>query len=87
MADVFTTSREKAAVDHVKASASELLMVYPLLRHFAATVIRPTRKLAAEVASLNCLCALLDTMVAAKRGRAVEAVELTKQFLVAHKVG
>lgn len=84
--DVFSAAREKAASDHMKASASELLMVFPIVRHFALTVIRPTGQLASETKSLCALCALVDMYVAAKRGTRGDAMGKTTAFLEAHKV-
>lgn len=65
--DVFSDAREKASAETLKCSASELLGAYPLLRHFAATVIEPTGAMVAERRSLRRLCAMLDGFVAAKR--------------------
>lgn len=84
--DVFSAARERAASDHMKASASELLMVFPIVRHFALTVIRPTGRLALETKSLCALCALLDIYVAAKRGSRSDAMGKTTSFIEAHKV-
>lgn len=64
---VFTLSREKASTDNFKASASEVLLIFPLLREFALQVVRPTRTLEKEVASLLALCGVLDRILEAKR--------------------
>ena len=41
--EVFTAARERASSEAFKASASELMMAYPLLRKFAQDVVAPTR--------------------------------------------
>jgi hypothetical protein len=51
----------------VKASASELLGLYGLLRHFMDTMV-PNDVLLPELASFRALCEYLDTIVMAKRG-------------------
>ena len=84
--DVFSAAREKAANNHMKANASELLLAFPIMRHFALTVIRPTGRLASETNSLCALCALVDMYVAAKRGARGDAMVKTTAFLEAHKV-
>ena len=83
--DVFTRAREKSSTDHVKTSASELLMVFPLVREFALTLVRPTGKLALEVNSMVSLCKVLDCMLAAKRGQGADALRAVQAFLVAHR--
>lgn len=82
---MFTPGREKASTETLKAAASELLLVYPLVRHFATTVIAPTGKLVRELRSLMHLCALLDGMAAAKKGQSSDNVKITRDFLEAHK--
>jgi len=42
-------------------------MVFPLARHFAETVIRPTGQLTAEVKSLCALRKVLDGFLATKQ--------------------
>ena len=82
---MFSESREKASTDHLKASTSELLMAFPLVRHFAVTLVQPLGKLSAECRSLLALCALVDAFLAAKHGRAADAARWTSEFLEAHK--
>lgn len=85
VADVFTPGREKASTETLKAAASELLLIYPLLRHFVMTVIVPTGSLVRESRSLMLLCAILDGMSAAKKGQSSDTVQITRAFLEAHK--
>ena len=54
--DVFTTSREKSSTESFKSSASELLMLFPMLRHFGLTVVAPTKN-ATRKSHLWWLCA------------------------------
>ena len=60
-------------------------MIYPVFRHFVTTVIKPTGKLVRESRSLMHLCALLDGMSAAKKGQSSDLVQITRDFLEAHK--
>lgn len=85
VADVFSGARERAASDHMKASASELLMAFPVIRHFCLSVVQPTGALQLGLRSVKALCSLLDLMVGAKRGRLVDAVRRTQEFLIQHK--
>jgi len=69
MAEVFSPSRERASAETFKASASEVLMIYPVLLHFASTVVAASGRLREEIDCLRALCAVLDLWLAAKRGR------------------
>jgi len=64
----FNASRETAslAAGSFKAGASELLCVYPLLRHFAEQIVKPTGKIPQELASFLACCNLVDVMSQAK---------------------
>jgi len=65
---LFTPARQGASPDSFKASASEMLMLMPMLRHFVETVIRPTGQLGRESSSMLALCAVTDELQAIKRG-------------------
>lgn len=67
MTAIFSASREKASSELFKATASEVLQVFPLVRHFAKTIVSPTRKLDKEVKSLLNLCRVLDALLDAKQ--------------------
>lgn len=82
---MFTESRERASGDGLKAGASEILQAYPLLRHFAATVVEPTGRMAAEIRALRGVCAVLDGFLAVKFGRRIDMVPLVAEYLRAHK--
>ena len=82
---MFTESRERASGDGLKAAASEVLHIFPLLRHFAATVVEPTGQMATEIRALRGICAVLDGFLAVKFGRKVDMVTLVAEYLSAHK--
>ncbi|CAK0824718.1 unnamed protein product [Prorocentrum cordatum] len=66
---VFCKARENASKEHWRSSASELLCIYPLVRHFACIVILPNfDELRDEVASLCHCFAVIDKIQRAKAG-------------------
>lgn len=65
--EVFTVGREKAGRETFKASASELLQIFPLLREFVVQIVQPTGKLTAETTSLLRLCDVVDSFLVAKQ--------------------
>lgn len=66
---MFSLVRERASDDHLKASASEMLQVYPLVREFARSIVEPAGTMESECASLFALCDVLDAMMAVKQAR------------------
>ena len=54
-------------VDKVRASASELLGLYSLLRHFFATQVDHTPALQPNLDSFQACCDVLDCILAAKK--------------------
>ena len=86
MSEVFTESREKASQETCRASASELLMVYPLVREFTMAIVEPTSALELECRSVLCLFEVVDALLLAKRTGASPAVSSKMQaFLQAHQ--
>ena len=67
---VFDEIRQRSSVkaERLKASASELLGVYGLLRHWAATVVGERPELAQQRASFQSACTVVDIILLAKRG-------------------
>jgi hypothetical protein len=55
--------------DKLKASASELLSVYGLVRHWVAVELSEEPSMANEVASFNLCCEVVDIMLFTKRGK------------------
>jgi len=84
--NIFSDARERAATDHLKASASEILQIFPLMREFASAVVEPTGKMAEECTALRAMCAMLEGFLAGKQGRDVDMIALVGEFLDAHKV-
>lgn len=84
---VFTACRERSGDDAWKASASETLLALPLVRFFAETVVRPLRRLEAEVASLCLCCDSVDAFMSIKRGFPVgdRLLILVRSHLDSHK--
>ena len=70
-ASVFSPAREKSAVDGIRASASETLLIFPYVRHFGLTVVGKSSVVDAEVRSLTKLCDALDIFLQIKRGQAL----------------
>ncbi len=61
-------------------------MAFPLLRHFALNVVRPTGKMGGQVRSLVLLCDVLDTFVSGKKQSGVSGIgEKLKAYIDAHK--
>ena len=84
--DIFTPSRERSCSHSFKASASELLMLFPILRYFAFTIVAPTKKCDKEVKSLVSLCDVMDGFLAFKRGANVRGIsDHIGVFFEAHK--
>ena len=92
--EVFNSTRESASKHSFKASATELLIVYPILRHFMDTVITPrcvpSGSLRAEVRSFAAACRIVDLLQAAKAGNVdheglrMVAAEHLKLFVTAY---
>ena len=59
---------ERGEVDKIRASASELLALYSLLRHFVATQVAIHAEHSAAWQSFTACCTLLDLILAAKNG-------------------
>ena len=69
---VFAASRKCGDGDKVKASCSELLNVYSILRHYVAVAFGSEgapAHLRDQIASFNACCDVVDWLLAAKRGR------------------
>lgn len=82
--DAFSSAREKASSETFRASASECLMVMPIMRHIVQTVLKD--KLPAESKSFLAVCDIVDAGVVAKKG--LPTVNLTTKIqahLQAHK--
>jgi len=86
--DIFTPRREQSCQDSFKASASETLLAYPLLRYFAETIVLPTSKLDKECDSFLAMCGLLDVLLSAKKGKINTGALDAKlsRHLAAHKL-
>ena len=73
--NVFTPARQGSG-DHFKAAASEVLLIIPVLRYFAVTVLLPTGLMREEIQSLLAMCKVVDELQALKRGKgSADAVE------------
>lgn len=70
VSDIVSAARARASEDTFRGGASEILTIYRILRHFAERVIAPTGRLAREVASLCAWARAVDTLLAARDGRA-----------------
>ena len=72
---VFNDFRHAYAENHekLKASATELLSVYGLLRHWVAVEVSTHASMAMQVASFNACCDILDIIQRAKQGRCTMA--------------
>ena len=64
-----SVSRPKSQRKKIKASASEMLQLYGLLRHFVESQLDGIAEIAAERASFEAACRCMDIMLLAKRGR------------------
>ena len=67
LAEVFCPAR--LSQDHLRAGATEMIMLYPLIRFLLTTVVMPSGQLGDEVSSFLSLCDVLDTLQDLKRGR------------------
>ena len=85
---VFSSYRESREGDpyKVRASASENLGLYALLRHFIETRLAAVDGLAAERASFASCCQVIDIFLAAKRNQAdpLESAAALRRALVQH---
>ena len=82
--DIFSSAREKASSDSFRASASECLMVMPILRHIVQTIL--LRRVPAESKSFLAACDIIDAGIAAKKGSlSRELVTKIQIHLQAHK--
>ena len=59
----------RVSAKKIKASASEMLQPYGLLRHFVESQLDGIAEIAAERASFEAACRCMDIMLLAKRGR------------------
>ena len=91
--NVFNEFRAHACAnaDKLKASAAEMLGLYGLLRHWAATEIGDRPDVAVARESFEAACAVVDVLIQTKRGlldlklAAPRALEAHVQFMCAHK--
>ena len=67
VADLFNESRAAASSETFKAGASEVLLVYPLLRHFAEKILSSSAAMQGHVASFLALCDVVDEVLRTKR--------------------
>ena len=72
--------------DKLKASASEMLGLYALLRHFAETRMRDVVGLEPQKASFFAACSIMDVILLAKQGRVPlqQASGMLRRALVDH---
>jgi len=90
---VFNNFRHVYAETHdkLKASASELLCVYGLMRHWVLIEFQNDDRMAQEVASFNACCQVVDVLLLTKRGHLTLAEgarrlrAATTRFLDLHK--
>jgi hypothetical protein len=68
---IFTEARARASneAEGFKAMASEHLLVYGLVRHFARTIVEPSGRLAEAVAILSAVCDVVDAIQQRKQGK------------------
>ena len=85
--DVFSQTRQKGATEGFRASAAEILMVYPLLRYFVTEVVLPTHKIDAACSSFLKMCHVVDEFLKLKTGRSSDrrVLNLFQEFLELHK--
>lgn len=69
---LFCPAREASCHETFKCAVSEVLLLWPILRYFVSTVVRPTKTLDKEFASFTALSALIEELQAinVKRGGA-----------------
>lgn len=86
---VFSQVRERSGgTEAFKAGASETLMVFPLLRHFVETVVKPTGCLDDQCDSMLLMCGIIDAFLGLKRGTAppmLRLESLLSTYLEKHK--
>lgn len=82
---VFQTERCPSG-EKLKASASEMLGLYSLLRHFVETRLRDVVGLDSEKESFFAVCHILDVITLAKQGRVpmVQASDMLQRALTDH---
>jgi len=87
ISDVFSASAAKHAAEGFRGSASQLLMLFPLLRYFVSQVLLPTGKLNAACQSFCQLCQMMDEFMLVKQGRAARdrVLPLFQRFMLLHK--
>ena len=61
-------SRSSKEAERLKASASEILGIYSVVRHWVATVVGPRPELANQRASFDAACATVDILIQTKKG-------------------
>jgi hypothetical protein len=66
---LFNPVREASNSEHFRASASEILMLCPVMRHFVLQILRPTGQLIAEIASFLAMTVVLDRLQEFKKGK------------------
>ena len=66
---VFDPFRSRASKDaeRLKASASEILGIYSIVRHWAASIVGPRPEIVNQRASFDAACDTLDILIQAKR--------------------
>jgi len=83
-------SRSSKEAERLKASASEILGIYSVVRHWVATVVGPRPEIADKRASFDAGCATLDIMMQAKKGlistaqASVDMLQAVEQHLALH---
>lgn len=72
--------------DKLKASAGELLGLYALLRHYVERHIGPRPEVAAQRASFDAVCSIIDLVLLCKRGRMppADASEALRRACIRH---
>ena len=79
---IFNAAREASSSDHFKCSASEVLMLFPIMQHFVLTVVAPTGKPSKEIESFTSCCIVLRELQAIKKG--MGSVETLQQAIRNH---
>lgn len=84
---IFSSARERSSGDAFRATGSELLLVLPLLRHFATTTVEPTKALPSALRSFFKMCEVVDLLLAHKHGRrpSTDVVAAMGEHLQLHK--
>jgi len=81
--DFFSEGRERASSDSFKAMASEVLVVYPLVRQFSRKVLQRLGGMTKELDSFYALCEVVDMLHGVKMGSKIEP-NLLQNKLVQH---